>query len=299
MGEITVASTTDTQKTINDVAGIANEPQEEVKPQPEQEEAKEQPKADEKVQTEPEKLSKSAYQKRFDKLNRKIAELEAKLEPKEQAEVEAQPEPPQSQKAKPVPADFPNSYEDYIEALTDWKAEQRELRKAEEQARSAEDARLKEVFQSFANQMTDARSKYEDFDEALSASVPIYTGVELQILELENGAEVAYYLGKHRDVAQKLMAMSEVRAMAEVGKIAARLENVTQVDDTPTSEQEEPEEKTVDRASPPPRRAVSNAPPPITPVGGSSTKSSVPLDDLPYSEYRRIRDQQVKNKYRR
>ncbi len=53
------------------------------------------------------------------------------------------------------------------------------------------------------------------------------------------------------------------------------------------------------RAAATPRKTVSKAPPPIKPVGGSTTKSSLPPDDLPYDEWRVWRDREAKQRYRK
>ena len=58
-------------------------------------------------------------------------------------------------------------------------------------------------------------------------------------------------------------------------------------------EQEEVEEE--------PMRPIrkTSAPPPIRPVGGSATRSTVPIDELDYQSFRKIRDQQEKAHYHR
>ena len=94
------------------------------------------------------------------------------------------------------------------------------------------------------------------------------------LLSLPNGPAAMVHLVRNPAELRRLAGMSDAVAVAHVGALTARL-------------------------SPAARRAVSNAPAPITPVGGSSTKSSVPLDQTDYATYRRIRDQQAKNRYRR
>jgi hypothetical protein len=48
-----------------------------------------------------------------------------------------------------------------------------------------------------------------------------------------------------------------------------------------------------------PKRAISSAPAPIKPVGGSATKSSVPSDQMPYQEFKALREREIKARYRR
>lgn len=295
MDGITVASTTDTMEDVNSAAGI--ESTEEQKPQTEKPE-----KQEAKAEIVPPKPSKSSAQRRFDALTREIHELKAKLEAKEApaAQVEADAAPVQELPNKPTFAEFQaqgKTYDDYIEALTDWKLEQREAAKAQEEAQRAENERIQATIAEWNDHANAARRKYDDFDETLSDQVPIYQGVLNALVELENGPEVAYWLGKNRDQAQELMKLTETRAIARIGQISAELGNGDVISEKPDAEiaEEEAEEE----EPRPKRRAISAAPAPIRPVGGSSTKSSVPLDEVDYATYRKIRDQQIKQKYRR
>jgi hypothetical protein len=74
--------------------------------------------------------------------------------------------------------------------------------------------------------------------------------------------------------AQKLQNVPEHLALAHIAQLTARMSPDFQ------------------------RRPVSKAPAPIRPIGGSSTKSSLPLDELPYQEYKREREKQAKARYR-
>ena len=310
MAELTVASTTDTQKDIVLAAGGTPEPE------AKSEVSNEKPERQE-VETQlPPKPSKSAAQRRFDALTREINQLKNQLASRPQAaEAKAEPQP-QPEVAEPALPARPTqndvdpqtgqpkfaTYEEYEEALLDWKLDIRQAKEAEKARQEAEAKRVQEIEEAYSSQVDAAKAKYEDFEQALSGNIPMWDGVIVAIKQLENGAEVAYYLGKNRDIAKKLMEMTPVRAIAEVGKIAASLgERLADTPDTGEENEaiEEDEEQPVHKADPPPRQAVSAAPRPIKPVGGSATKSSVPLDELPYAEYRKLRDQQARNRYRR
>lgn len=294
---LTVASTTDTIEDVNQAAGVEESEVQAAEQKPAdkpEEKAEEQPRL-------PAKPSKSSAQRRFDALTREIKELKAQLAEKPARE----PEPEPVAIVEPQIADRPTleafqkagkTYEDYIEALTDWKMEQREQQKIQAEAQRAETERQQAVLSSWNDQMSAAREKYEDFNEALSDQVPIYTGVQMALMEMDNGAEVAYYLGKHRDKAEELMKMSQARAMAEVGRLSAEIRDGQTLSDKPDSEIAEEE---AEQEPAPSRRPLSRAPAPIRPVGGSATKSSVPMDELNYQEYRKLRDQQAKARYRR
>jgi hypothetical protein len=193
--------------------------------------------------------------------------------------------------SKPTPDQFLSTgktYEDYLEALTEWKMQVRDIQAEEKrtaESRKAEEVRTAETFADHNRRMNEASERYEDFDEVMARKTPIPRGVGLAIIELENGPDIAYYLGKNPDICEELMGMSELSAIAEIGAISASLtvsntnggESKTQAGKAPVS---------------------SSAPAPIKPGGGASTKSSVPLDEVDYPTYRRVRAEQEKARYR-
>lgn len=299
MAEMTVASTTDTQKDIDAAAGVIEE-QPEVKVESnevEEPEAKEEPKAEE-------KHSKSHLQKKIDRLyyfakenerqakarekeneelRARLAQYESKVVPAAK-EVPAEKEEAPAANARPKQEDF-NDYDEYVEALADWKTEQKLAKKLEEfqqqEAKEAAEKQAKDVFDAYQKRCDDAREKYEDFDDVAWSDVEAPNVVLDVIRQHENGPDLQYYLGSHKDFSRKLLAMSPAMALVEVGKL---------MDKFAAEAEGEPE---------PQATRKSNAPPPIKPIGGSATKSSIAADELPYQEYRRLREQQIKAKYRR
>jgi len=296
MPEITVASTTDAQTAIDHAAGVTAEDEKPEVPEGEEPETKPDSESEE-----PEKPSKSAVQKRIDKLTREKHEARAEAEDLKKKLLEAQrggkPQPEEKPKteevkaaAKPKPDDFP-TYEDFVEALADWKADQKlhkiEAEKAENAAKQAQKSAADAATDKWNAQIDEAKERYDDFEDVVGKSSLIPDQVAFAITRMENGTDVAYYLGKHPEVCKKLMKMGNdgdlLLAIAEAGKISGDL--------MPTEEREEDGEtvpKVTTRAKTPPR-----------PVAGSSTRSTVPVDELPYNEYRRIRDKQEKERYRR
>lgn len=142
-----------------------------------------------------------------------------------------------------------DTYEKYVKALTSWTVRQ-EAKKFTEQQASADIADFqKEVAREFSVKVEGFKEAHPDYDDVLAADVPIYQGVQQAIMEMDNGPEVAYFLGKHPDIASKMMEMSPAKAIAEAGKISAQLTKP----ETPVT-----------------KKPVSNAPAPIRPVGGGS-----------------------------
>ncbi len=303
MPEMTVASTTDTQADIDQAAGVVREEVKYRKSDDEQLDNAGETKSveeTEKEQSDQAKPAKSGFQKRIDKLtrekherdgqiqqlNERLAKLEkgekaapaaeAKDEKEATAEVADDPEPTEEQFA---------DYRQFVKAQARWEARQEfrdqltkiEAKEAEKVALEQQQAEVKE----FKGRLEEARERYDDFDEVIGRrNIQVPQVVVDTIPGLENGPDVMYYLAQHPDVCEKLMEMKPHRAVAEIGKIAAALE--PKEDDEPSST----------------ARGVSKAPAPIRPIGGSATKSSVQADQLPYQEFKKLRNAQIKNRYR-
>lgn len=292
MPEITVASTTDSQDAINASAGVAQEVTEKETPEGEEPETQPASEADENH------VSKSAVQKRIDKLTREKYESRKEIDGLKERllaiEKGGKPQPVIEEKPiaeaaapKPTPDQFP-SYEDFVEALADWKADQKlnkiETDKAAKAAEASQQNAQKAVFDKYNERIEEAKERYDDFEEVVGKAALIPNEVALAIVELENGPDVAYYLGKNTAICKELMNMSILKALTKIGSISQNL--------MPTEEADEPGgdpvPKVTTRAKTPPR-----------PVAGSSTRSTVPLDELPYQQYAAIRAKQEKERYRR
>ncbi len=216
----------------------------------------------------------------------------------------------EAQKPRPDIKDFAN-YEDYTEAVADWKVDT----KAAVIAKQMIDAELRAERERVATaQMTQAqnhlrtkweagaeaaRAKYEDFDEVIND--PAVKGSDLTIDQLrrsEHGAEVAYYLGSHPDVAQKLFALGNTPdGLKEFGKIEARVEDALEAAAAPTAARTAPAARSAAPVAPPAgdpaavttkaarAQPVTKAPDPITPVGAGDTATVVDPDKMPYQDY--------------
>lgn len=225
--------------------------------------------ADTEDQPEEPKKPKSGFQKRIDKLTKRNYELESRLAELEKTAREAQPKPESTAGAeKPRPENF-NTYEDYLEALTDWKADQREAQREAVRQKEEQEAILKENLTAYSKGVSEARERYEDFDDVVDRDdIMIPQAAQMAIIESPNGADVAYYLGQHPEVAEELQTLSPFGAVMEIGRISQLLANGG-------------------HAAPAP---VSKAPAPIRTVSGNSAKSTVPVDEMPYEDYVRMRE---------
>lgn len=132
---------------------------------------------------------------------------------------QAQPSAPAAP-TKPTPDKF-NDYGEYVEALTDWKAEQAVAKRMEQDStRKVAETRN----QTFTERQVAARAVMPDYDVVVGGSeAPISTHVGDAIMESDRGPELAYHFAKNPDVLSKLNDMSPVQAAREIGKLEATL----------------------------------------------------------------------------
>jgi hypothetical protein len=128
--------------------------------------------------------------------------------------------PAQAAPQRPDPANF-EKYDDYIDALTDWKAEQAVAKRMEaDSTRKATETRA----QTFAERQAQARTTMPDYDEVVGGSdTPIANHVGEAILESELGPQLAYHFAKNPDVLMRLNNMSPMAAAREIGRLEVTL----------------------------------------------------------------------------
>ncbi len=118
--------------------------------------------------------------------------------------------------AKPKPEQFQN-YDEFTEALKDWKIEQREQKRTERERA--------ETTASTWNQRAQAtRQTLPDFDAVLSSSTaPMTKAMAETIQDSEKGPEVAYHLAKNPAEAARIAQLSPFAAARELGKLEVSL----------------------------------------------------------------------------
>lgn len=176
----------------------------------------------------------------------------------------------------PDPEQYPaGRYDpDYLEALTDYKVQQRF-------DAQRENATIQERRNSLQQAEAKARETYTDYDQASEeflthplAKVPTFTNL---VLESDNPTEIAYYLGKNPVELDKISEMTASQAARYIGRIEASLA-----------------EKTTDVAV----KKASSAPKPISALSGA--KNSSVITDLSQAktmaEYNALRDKQQAKK---
>ncbi len=221
----------------------------------------------------PASKEKKPTQMGYGELRARVADLEAQLASRTAREPEAPPapkveaKPPEKVRVKPTPSDKDDkgqakyaTYEDYLEDLADYKAEQKivalEKKMGEDDAKRTVEAQQKQVTMRWQEQVDAARAKHADFMEvALDSKLPIPPGsaVEQWVLDSDIGTEILYHLAKHPDELKAIHAMPPVKAARALTILEAELS---------------------DSPAPPPEPApasaakrVTSAPPPAHEVG--------------------------------
>jgi len=188
----------------------------------------------------------------------------------------SQQQPKSLPNGSPDPDQFPaGRYDpDYLEALTDFKVQQRF-------DAQRENATIQERRASLQQAETKARETYSDYDMASEeflthplAKVSAFTNL---VLESDNPTDIAYYLGKNPVELDKLSDMTASQAARYIGRIEALLAD-----------------KTSDVAV----KKASSAPKPISALSGA--KNSSVITDLSQAktmaEYNALRDKQQAKK---
>lgn len=122
---------------------------------------------------------------------------------------------PDKDPVKPKPDDF-ESYDDYVEALTDYKTEIKIRDFSNKQKQQAHTAKTQETInKKWDEQLTKAIAKDPDYVE--KAYIPMAM-IEL-LQDTEHLADFGYYFARNPAEAQRIMAMSTVQAAREIIKL--------------------------------------------------------------------------------
>jgi hypothetical protein len=127
---------------------------------------------------------------------------------------------------KPRVADYvdPDAWETELLAWNKRQIEpqiqQQTLQQIQQREREARGARL---FNDFKGREEKFIEDHPDYTDVISDDLPINGYVAEAIFSVDNGPAVHYWLGQNRDEAARLNDMSVAAALAEIGKISARL----------------------------------------------------------------------------
>src|SRR5213075_2652067 len=137
-----------------------------------------------------------------------------------------------AQAVAPTPKPKPDQFTDYgefIEALTDWKTDQKltaaEQRRAQAAQQAQAEQEAKRIETSFNARKAAARQKYDDFDAiAINAPtrIPIGSLIDAWVMEHPTGADVLYHLQKHPDDLDALLAQPVLEQAEALALLAQR-----------------------------------------------------------------------------
>ena len=144
------------------------------------------------------------------------------------AEPKAEPDPEPIATA-PSEEDFDN-FTDYVEAVAKHSgiqaakdlADQAAAKEKTDATKAAQDARE----EAHKERLIEARDKYSDFEEIVEDAkhVPINEEMYQNIVDLENGPDVAYYIAKNPEEGKAIYNLDDPRAVArEIARIAAKV----------------------------------------------------------------------------
>jgi len=185
-----------------------------------------------------------------------------------------EPEIPPAQPAeagRPDPDTF-DDYNDYVDALTDYKVDAKKRQWDKEQVDRDHSTQHQEKLNRLQEKINQGFEKYPDFEDvALAETVPITPMIQEVLMETENPEDIAYYLGKNQTRLIAIGRMTPIAAARAIAQIEAEIAGTTP-------------------AAPATPKKTTNAPKPITPVGSSNSivnKDPEKMTQAEYSEWRK------------
>lgn len=180
-------------------------------------------------------------QRRLAKEQRKIeryARAEAERDQlREQLARQTQTQQPSVQSGEPKPEQF-QTYEEYLDKLTDWKVDQKlaNLQEVSAQQRRAIEQQAHES--TVRDNLIKAADKYDDFEEVVTNPNLSVTPVMAEAMgESEIGGELAYYLGTHPKEAEEIASLSSVAQVKAIDRLEAKLKTPPKVSEAPAPAQ--------------------------------------------------------------
>lgn len=206
-------------------------------------------------------------QKRVSKLERKIER--EKIRAEERSKIKAETDNKTVESLKPTQDNFA-TYEEYFEAMADYKAEQKYAELQQREQKKTSEARNKAEQEKYSEFQADliavGERKYDDFEEVVANNqTPISDIAYHAILESDIRADIVYHLAKNQEVAEKISKLSPYAQAKEIGKLEDKL-----------------------LAKPTPK--ASDAPDPLKPVGGAKANTDIDpakMTDKQFADWRR------------
>lgn len=233
----------------------------------------------------PKPKKKGGFQKRIDKLNKKLSAADQEKEYWRQEALRTKSNPEPEKKAndekpdlnKPKAETFA-THDEYVEALTDWKLDQKLLereRKQKEHAVKSESETKINTHRARVDEFSKSKEDWDDVTEVFSKA-PISITLQEAVVNSDHGPEMLYELGKDPKELKRILALPPIQAAMALGKIESRYSKSNPSND---------------------KKLTTKAPPPVTPVkgkGSSATKSIYDADKMTQREWDQLRNEQIK-----
>jgi hypothetical protein len=187
------------------------------------------------------------------------------------AEFEALKAPPKEVPQGKPTLDQYETYDEFTEALTDWKIEQREVAREQKAKEESSKQQRSEIQKSFADKADKFRAETPDYDDVISeiADVELSEATAVSVIESDLAAQLTYYFGKNPDELERINNLSPFATAREIGKLEAKL----------TSE-------------PKKQPKQSDAPEPIKPLGASKATVTPDVSKMTDEEWDRYEREQ-------
>lgn len=221
------------------------------------------------------------FQRRISELTRRAreaeraleAEREARIRAEERARIEGRAPSDHSDPPEPKREQF-EDWDQYVTAKAEWSAERKvraALREADEARTKAEREReAQDVQRDFEKRMSKARQAMPQIDEYVDEIGPLLTPHIAQAIKAsEKAPELVAHLARNPDALDRILSMSAVRSVYELGRLEAKL-------------------------TAPPKR--SNAPEPAAPGRARAAPANPLRDDAPMSDWIKARNAEVYGK---
>jgi len=150
--------------------------------------------------------------------------------------------------------------EDYIDALTDYKIEQREAQRQQKMQQERESQSESEFLGTVREKLLVGAEKHDDFQEVVDSIPDEYVTPAMfhAIAESDSASEISYFLGNNHAEAARIARLSPVKQVQEID----RLENKLKAP-----------------------KGVSKAPPPMETTGRGRAKNEPDLEKMSVAEY--------------
>lgn len=164
---------------------------------------------------------KTGFDKRVSKLTKRISDKDREIErlralvPQQQVERQAQTV------GKPELKDF-ESAESYMDALTDWKLDERERVRDEAKQNQEVGDTYNNRLETYKESNPSYEEDYQDFMDHVGSKAPMTEVIQMMIGS-DVGPAMAHYLFKNLNEFDRIEKLSPLRRVAELGKIEDKL----------------------------------------------------------------------------